>query len=64
MNTDKFYCDHHWVANGGKGGKPDFRMNRQMSRFPILYVKCDKCMNRTWLDQYAWEGHKQSRMKR
>lgn len=23
-------CDHEWIANTGRGGEPDFRLNRRM----------------------------------
>jgi len=47
-------CDHLWIANSGKGGPPNFRINRQMSPFPLMHIKCEKCDGRTWMNQKAW----------
>lgn len=47
-------CDHLWIANTGKGGRPDFRINRQMSPFPLMHVQCEKCNGRTWLTKKNW----------
>lgn len=52
-------CDHLWIANSGKGGEPDFKINRQMSPYPLMNVKCEKCNGRTWLSQRAWLSAKQ-----
>ena len=47
-------CNHLWIANTGKGGDPDFRINRMMSPFPLLQVKCEKCNGRTWVTEKNW----------
>lgn len=47
-------CKHIWVANSGRGGEPDFRLNRQMSNEPLMHVKCSICGDRTWLTEAQW----------
>lgn len=47
-------CDHLWIANSGRGGAPNFRTNRQMSPFPLMHVQCEKCNDRTWVNQKYW----------
>ena len=47
-------CEHLWIANSGKGGAPDFRINRNMSPYPLMHVQCEKCNDRTWLSQRNW----------
>jgi len=47
-------CDHLWVANSGKGGAPDFRINRQMSPYPLMHIKCSECNSRTWMGEKRW----------
>lgn len=49
-------CSHVWVANGGRGGTPDFRANRQMSAEPLLKVACRTCGARTWLTEKQWNA--------
>ena len=49
-------CDHEWIANTGRGGEPDFRLNRQMSAEPLMHVMCAKCGTRTWMTQQQWES--------
>jgi hypothetical protein len=49
-------CNHVWVANSGKGGKPDFRPNRQMSYEPLMHVACRTCWTRTWLTKAQWDA--------
>jgi hypothetical protein len=53
--ADQLNCKCSWVANSGKGGKPEFTLNRQMSSKPLMHVKCEKCGARTWLNEYQWQ---------
>ncbi len=48
-------CSHSWVANSGQGGEPVFRMNRTMSRDPLMHVMCSKCGARTWFSEAKWK---------
>lgn len=47
-------CDHIWLANSGKGGEPEFRLNRQLSSEPLMHVLCAECNARTWLTEAQW----------
>lgn len=49
------HCEHIWIANSGRGGDPEFRLNRQMSRAPLMHVLCAKCGDRTWLTEKQWK---------
>ncbi|MGP1675945.1 MAG: hypothetical protein ACTS6J_02175 [Burkholderiales bacterium] len=48
-------CAHKWIANSGRGGEPDFRMNRQMSPEPLMHVMCKQCSARTWVTAEQWK---------
>ena len=48
-------CTHEWISNSGRGGDPDFRLNRQMSPEPLMHVMCAKCGTRTWMTRQQWE---------
>jgi len=50
------HCNCVWVANGGKGGEPDFRPNRQMWFGVKMYVRCERCGCRTWMSPEAWDA--------
>jgi len=50
------HCEHVWIANGGKGGKPDFRPNRVMWFGVKMYVICAHCGCRTWLSPERWDA--------
>jgi len=47
-------CNHRWVSNSGRGGVPDFRVNRQLALEPIMHIACEKCHARTWMTQSQW----------
>ncbi|MCK5645084.1 MAG: hypothetical protein KAJ19_30065 [Gammaproteobacteria bacterium] len=49
-----YLCDHEWVSNGGKGGPPEFRDNKQMNSRPLMHAMCIKCKDRTWLTKEQW----------
>ena len=49
-------CNHHWIANSGRGGEPEFRLNRTMSELPLMHVLCSKCNDRTWLTREQWDA--------
>lgn len=49
-------CAHYWIPNGGRGGEPEFRPNRQMSAFPLMHVKCSLCGDRTWFTEAQWQA--------
>ncbi len=49
-------CAHYWIPNGGAGGEPEFRANRQMSPDPLMHVKCSLCGDRTWFTQEQWQA--------
>jgi len=49
-------CKHIWVANGGHGGEPVFKLNRQMGSEPIMHVMCRTCETRTWLSDKQWNA--------
>lgn len=57
-------CNCLWIANSGRGGKPEFRPNRQMSNHPLMHVKCSLCGARTWLTEGQWNEHVKSTLKR
>jgi len=48
----------NWIANSGRGGKPEFRYNAQMSNQPIMHVNCSVCNARTWFTEEQWEALK------
>ena len=48
-------CVHNWIPNGGRGGVPVFKQNRQMSAEQIMYVQCRKCEERVWFTREQWE---------
>ena len=48
-------CTHRWSSNSGRGGEPDFRLNRQMATAPIMHVTCIHCGDRTWVDEVIWD---------
>lgn len=52
--NEQTICDHLWVSNSGQGGEPVFKMNRQMSTFPVMHVKCKECGSRTWVNNSQW----------
>lgn len=45
---------HFWVSNSGRGGDPNFRLNRQMSPRPLMHVCCALTNTRTWVTQEQW----------
>ncbi len=47
-------CKHTWASNSGKGGKPEFKKNSQMSNDPLMHVRCEECGARTWLTEQQW----------
>ena len=47
-------CKQKWVANSGKGGEPQFTLNKQMGSIPSMHVKCDCCGCRTWISKATW----------
>jgi hypothetical protein len=47
-------CRHVWIANSGRGGEPQFRVNRQMSSEPLMHVTCRTCGTRTWFTEAQW----------
>lgn len=49
-------CKHKWVSNSGRGGAPQFRMNRQMSPYPLMPVRCSECNSRTWMTEAQWQA--------
>jgi hypothetical protein len=49
-------CNHYWIPNSGKGGEPDFRLNRQMGSEPIMHVMCSLCGARTWFTAKQWQA--------
>ena len=49
-------CEHHWIANTGRGGPAEFRANRMMGPEPTMHVTCGKCGDRTWFTPKQWEA--------
>lgn len=49
-------CKHIWIANSGRGGEPEFRLNRQMSDYPLMHVRCSGCGARTWKTGVQWDA--------
>lgn len=49
-------CEHIWVSNFGKGGKPSFKDNGQWGTTPTVHVKCPLCEARTWFTEEQWNG--------
>ena len=49
-------CKHYWIPNGGRGGEPEFRENRQLSASPLMYARCDICGARTWFTKEQWNA--------
>lgn len=56
-------CKHKWIANSGRGGKPEFRPNRQMSTELLMHVTCETCNVRTWMTAAQWEEAEQIRRR-
>jgi hypothetical protein len=54
--VDPNLCRHVFVSNSGRGGKPDFRVNRQMSHKPLMHVMCGRCGCRTWVSEDDWKN--------
>ena len=50
------HCDHLWVSNGGDGGIPRFRRNRQLSSEILMPVRCRNCNSRTWFTEQGWNS--------
>lgn len=50
-------CEHVWLANSGRGGEPDFRLNRMMWFGEKMHVLCEVCGCRTWLSPEEWLAH-------
>lgn len=44
-------CAHYWIPNSGRGGEPQFKVNRQLSNKPTMHVKCSLCGARTWFTE-------------
>ncbi len=51
-------CEHDWIANSGRGGVPEFRINRQVSSKPVMHAKCALCGDRTWFTRDDGEEEK------
>jgi hypothetical protein len=53
-------CRHVWIANSGRGGEPQFRVNRQIppwvraSSEPLMDVTCRTCGTRSWFTEAQW----------
>lgn len=48
-------CNHYWIPNSGRGGEPDFRLNRMMHPTePLMHVRCSLCGTRTWVTKEQW----------
>ncbi len=45
-------CAHEWVANRGRGGKPDFHPAAIVAGdTPVTHAECSRCRCRTWFTE-------------
>lgn len=52
-------CQHEFIANSGKGGAPQFRIIKKISRNdPMMRAKCGRCHYYFFINKSGWEKHK------
>jgi hypothetical protein len=47
-------CAHVYMANGGRGGPPEFRRGPN-SREAVMLAQCNTCGLRAWLTRPEWD---------